>query len=56
MAIELQQHLLDTLYQAVALSQPKTKLVTTDDRYFRKASKIGSIVRLRDYPLERVSS
>ncbi|GJL62751.1 MAG: hypothetical protein NPIRA04_14050 [Nitrospirales bacterium] len=56
LAIELQQHLFDTLYHAVALCQPNTMLVTADDRYYRKASKIGSIVRLRDYPLERFSS
>lgn len=49
LAIELQQHLFDTLYHAVALCQPETLLITADDRYYQKASKIGSIVRLRDF-------
>ena len=44
LAIELQQHLFDTLYHAVALCQPETILVTADDRYYRRASTVGSIV------------
>ncbi|WP_447970145.1 type II toxin-antitoxin system VapC family toxin [Nitrospira sp. M1] len=54
LAIELQQHLFDTLYHAVAFCQPDTILITADDRYYRKASKVGRILRLRDYRLEDV--
>jgi predicted nucleic acid-binding protein len=44
-AHELNHHLFDTLYHAVALEHDRT-LVTADDRYFLKARSFGKIVRL----------
>lgn len=49
LAIDLDQHLFDTLYHAVALDLPDAVLVTADDRYHRKARHLGSISRLRDW-------
>ncbi len=43
------RHLFDTLYHAVALTEPGAMLVTADDQYYRKAHKAGRIVRLKDY-------
>jgi predicted nucleic acid-binding protein len=48
-AHELNHHLFDTLYHAVALEQGHT-LVTADDAYFRKSQTLGRIVRLPDWP------
>jgi predicted nucleic acid-binding protein len=45
-SLQLNHHLFDTLYHAVALENGCT-LVTADDRYYLKARRIGSIVRLR---------
>ena len=47
----LNQHLFDTLYHAVALTEPGAILVTADDRYYRKAFTSGRIVRLREFSL-----
>jgi predicted nucleic acid-binding protein len=47
-AHDLNHHLFDTLYHAVALEQGCT-LVTADDTYFRKASSLGRIGRLADW-------
>lgn len=49
LAIELQQHLFDTLYHAIALQTPGTTLVTADDRYLRAGAKLGHIVGLADW-------
>jgi predicted nucleic acid-binding protein len=49
MAIDLRQHLFDTLYHALALETPETTLVTADDRYFAAAAPLGRIVRLADW-------
>ena len=46
---ELDHHLFDTLYHAVALSQEGAILVTADERYYKKASRRGRLVLLRDY-------
>lgn len=46
-AAELEHHLFDTLYHAVALERPAT-LVTADERYYRKARRLGRIVRLSE--------
>lgn len=43
------QHLFDTLYHAVALTEPGAILVTADDQYYRKAHNVGRIVRLKEY-------
>lgn len=47
----LNQHLFDTLYHAVALTEPGAMLVTADEQYYRKAHKAGRIVRLREFSL-----
>ena len=49
LAIELQHHLFDTLYHAVALEADDAVLVTADERYYRKAQARGRIVRLAEY-------
>jgi predicted nucleic acid-binding protein len=49
LAATLNQHIFDTLYHAVALTEPEAILITADERYYRKAAKAGRIVRLRDY-------
>ncbi len=51
LSMQLEHHLFDTLYHAVALTQPDTTLVTADMRYFHKARQAGSIMLLRDLPL-----
>lgn len=45
LARQLDQHLFDTLYHALALENDAL-LVTADDRYLRKAARLGSIVAL----------
>lgn len=47
---ELDHHLFDTLYHAVALSIDGAVLVTADERYYAKASRRGSLVLLQDFP------
>jgi len=51
LSAELNQHLFDTLYHAVALLHPDTLLVTADDSYYRKAAKLGAMIRLTDLSL-----
>lgn len=52
-AIELsvlcRHHLFDTLYHAVALSTAGANLITADQAYYRKASRIGRIILLQDF-------
>jgi predicted nucleic acid-binding protein len=48
LARELDHHLFDTLYHAVALETGAT-LVTADERYWRKASPFGAIAALRPW-------
>jgi predicted nucleic acid-binding protein len=48
LAIELKQHLFDTLYHAVALEGPGSILITADERYFRAARAKGQIRDLMD--------
>lgn len=45
LSIQLDHHLFDTLYHAVALEE-NALLVTADSRYFNKAKKFGNIVML----------
>lgn len=44
----LQQHVLDTLYHAIALHEPDTTLATADERYYASAHAHGRIRRLAD--------
>ena len=48
-AIDLRQHLFDTLYHAVALETPGASLITADDKYFASAASRGGIVRLSEW-------
>jgi predicted nucleic acid-binding protein len=49
LARQLDHHLFDTLYHAVALSIPGAVLVTADRRYFDKAQHLGQIAWLADF-------
>ena len=49
LARQLDHHLFDTLYHAVALSVPDAVLVTADRRYFDKARHLGQIAWLADF-------
>lgn len=51
LAIELRQHMFDTLYHAIALLTPETTLVTADDRYLRAARRKSRIVHLATWNL-----
>jgi predicted nucleic acid-binding protein len=51
LSIRLREHVFDTLYHAVALTHDDATLVTADDRYYRRGTRIGRIVRLADLPL-----
>lgn len=46
LAVDLDHHLFDTLYHAVALETPGAVLVTADERYARVAGHVGALVRL----------
>ena len=48
LAIELNHHLFDTLYHALAIHE-NTILVTADQRYFRKSKQRGSICLLSEF-------
>ena len=48
LARDLDHHLFDTLYHALALQEDAT-LITADRRYFNKAVEIGSINMLTDF-------
>lgn len=49
LACQLNHHLFDTLYHAVALALPDAVLVTADRRYFDKAQHLGHIAWLPDF-------
>lgn len=49
LAIDLQQHLFDTLYHAVALESPAATLVTADVRYLTAGAPLGRIVPLAEW-------
>lgn len=51
LAAKLNQHVFDTLYHAVALLAPDCTLVTADERYYRKARKLGAISLLEQLDL-----
>ena len=48
LALDLDHHLFDTLYHALAIREEAT-LITADRRYFNKAAEIGSINLLADF-------
>jgi predicted nucleic acid-binding protein len=47
---QFNHHLFDTLYHATALYLDYS-FITADDKYFRKAAKLGGILRLADFLL-----
>lgn len=49
LSCELNHHLFDTLYHAVALTVGDALLVTADERYYNKARQYGSISLLSDF-------
>lgn len=49
LAIELNHHMFDTLYHALALEMPSAVLITADRRYFDKARHLGQIAWLPDF-------
>jgi len=49
MATQLNHHLFDTLYHALALETPRAMFVTADRRYFDKAQHLGRIAWLPDF-------
>ena len=51
LAIEMNHHLFDTLYHALALQENAT-LLTADHRYFRKSVNHGSICMLEDFDFD----
>jgi predicted nucleic acid-binding protein len=50
LAMELNHHLFDTLYHAVALQSFDTVFITADTQYFRKAASLGHIIELKSFP------
>ena len=48
LAFELDHHLFDRFYHAIAL-ESKGTLITADERYFKKAKRLGSILMLNDF-------
>jgi predicted nucleic acid-binding protein len=56
LSASLNQHLFDTLYHAVALTEANAMLVTADEQYYRKAHKLGRIMRLKEYGLAGTGS
>jgi predicted nucleic acid-binding protein len=51
LSASFKQHVFDTLYHAVALTEPGAVFVTADEQYYRKASSVGRIVRLKEFSL-----
>jgi predicted nucleic acid-binding protein len=49
LSVELNHHLFDTLYHAVALHAPDITLITADVTYYRKAKGYGQILLLEEY-------
>ena len=51
LSIELQHHLFDTLYHAIAIHTEASTLITADDRYYSKAQGLGRIQKFADFPM-----
>ena len=52
----LGQHVFDTLYHAVALELGAASLITSDERYYRKAAERGRIILLQNLALSDLES
>ncbi len=46
LSVQLGHHLFDTMYHAIALKNSGARLITADERYYRKARHLGAIQRL----------
>jgi predicted nucleic acid-binding protein len=51
LTVNLNHHLFDTLYHAVALHSSDTVFITADVQYFRKAARLGQIIELKNFSL-----
>ncbi len=49
LSVDLNHHLFDTLYHAVALNAADSLFITADNQYFRKASGLGKIIELKNF-------
>lgn len=49
LAIDLKQHMFDTLYHALALENADATLITADERYLRASGKLGSIMHIANW-------
>jgi predicted nucleic acid-binding protein len=49
LAVNLDRHLFDTLYHAVALETPEATLITADQGYFAAGRSLGCMMRLADW-------
>jgi predicted nucleic acid-binding protein len=49
LAIDLRQHVFDTMHHAVALEAHDAVLITADERYLRAARRIGRIMALTEW-------
>lgn len=49
LAIDLQQHVFDTAYHAVALEATDASLITADERYLRAAGNAGCVLSLAEW-------
>lgn len=54
LATQLNHHLFDTLYHAVALHAPNASLVTADARYYNKAKELGRVILLENFSVENL--
>ena len=52
LSASLKQHVFDTLYHAVALTEPGTVFVIADEQYYRKAHRVGRIVQLKEFSVD----
>jgi predicted nucleic acid-binding protein len=52
LSVQLGEHVFDTLYHAVALTEADALLVTADERYYRRAVKAGRIARIAEVRLD----
>ena len=52
LATQLNHHLFDTFYHAIALNLSETTLITADEAYFRKAQTLGNLCLLRYFPMK----
>jgi predicted nucleic acid-binding protein len=52
LSASLKQHVFETLYHAVALTEPGAVFVTADEQYYRKAHSGGRTVQLKEFSVD----